>query len=87
MSNKLVWNVAIVAAAVATGVALSVRPWQVYGEQRKIADDSIKEMRDAESKKSELTRQRAKYETALGREELARQQGYRRPDERPVADE
>ena len=51
-----------------------------------LADDSIKEMRAAEDKKADLTRQRAKYESALGREELARKQGYRRPDETPIGD-
>lgn len=84
MKRKLVWNVAILVAAVGTGLALSARPWQVYREQRKIADESIREMREAEGKKAELTRQRAKVETALGREELARKQGYRRPDEIPI---
>ena len=84
MKSKLVWNLAILFAAVGVGVALSVRPWQVYREQRKIADDSISEMREAEGKKAELTRQRAKYETALGREELARKQGYKRPNEKSI---
>jgi hypothetical protein len=72
--------------AIGTGVGLSIKPWRVYREQRKIADESIKEMREAEGKKATLTRERAKYESALGREELARKQGYRRPDERPIGD-
>lgn len=86
MNSKLVWNLVVVGASVALGVTLSLRPWQVYREQRKIADESIKEMRSAESKKTELTRERSKYETALGREELARKQGYRRPDEQPIGE-
>lgn len=84
MKSKLVWNLAIVFAAVGVGVALSAKPWQVYREQRKIADESIAEMRSAEGKKADLTRQRAKYETSLGREELARKQGYKRPDETSI---
>ncbi len=76
--------VVIVLVAVALGFALSLRPWQVAREQRKIADEAQREMRLAESKKTELTRQRAHAESSLGREELARKQGYRRPDETPI---
>lgn len=82
--NKLVVTSIIVASAIGLGVGLSLKPWQVYREQRKLADDAIREMRVAESKKTELTRQRAKAESSLGREELARKQGYRRPDETPI---
>lgn len=82
--NKLVVNSIIVASAIGVGVGLSLKPWQVYREQRKLADEAIREMRVAESKKIELTRQRAKAESSLGREELARKQGYRRADEEPI---
>ena len=74
----------IIAAALALGIGLSLKPWLVYREQRKLADEAQREMRMAESKKTELTRQRAHAESSLGREELARKQGYRRPDEEPV---
>ncbi len=86
MKSKVIWNLAIAGTAIVAGIMLSLKPWQVYGEQRRLADDSIKEMRAAEDKKADLTRQRAKYESALGREELARKQGYRRPDETPIGD-
>ncbi|MCC7434940.1 MAG: hypothetical protein IT363_09670 [Methanoregulaceae archaeon] len=82
--NKLVVTSIIVVSAIGLGVGLSLKPWQVYREQRKLADDAIREMRTAESKKTELTRQRAQAESSLGREELARKQGYRRPDETPL---
>ena len=86
MKHKFVWNIVVVGAAVATGVALSIRPWQVYREQKQLASDAVQEMREAEGKKTDLTRQKSKYESALGREELARKQGYRRADERPIGE-
>ena len=49
--NKLVVTSIIVASAIGLGVGLSMKPWQVYREQRKLADDAIREMRTAESKK------------------------------------
>jgi hypothetical protein len=69
MNKKLFWNSAFVLAAIATGIALSVKPWQVYAEQRAKADAAVEDMREA------------KYEGSLGREELAREQGFRRPGE------
>jgi len=82
--NKLVVNSIIVACAVGVGVGLSLKPWQVYREQRKLADEAIREMKMAEGKKIDLTKQRARAESSLGREELARKQGYRRNDETPL---
>lgn len=86
MKQKTLWNVGLTAAAVAVGLALSAKPWQYYREQKKLAEAATQEMREAESKRTELVRQKAKYESALGREELARKQGYRRPDEQPLGE-
>jgi hypothetical protein len=81
MNKKLFWNSAFVLAAIATGIALSVKPWQVYAEQRAKADAAVEDMREAEQSRVQLTREKAKYEGSLGREELAREQGFRRPGE------
>jgi len=86
MKSKLIWNLAIVGVAIVTGIMLSLKPWQVYNDQRKLAAEAVSDMRVAEGKRAELTRQRAKYESAIGREELARKQGYRRPDETPIGE-
>lgn len=82
--NRLVVTSIIVASAIGVGVGLSLKPWQVYREQRRLADDAVREMRQAEGKKIELTKQRAKAESSIGREELARKQGYRKPNETPL---
>jgi hypothetical protein len=84
MKAKAIWNSLFVVAAVAAGLLLSAKPWQVYTEQRALADQSIEEMREAEKNRNELTRQKARYESSIGREELARKQGYLAEGERPI---
>jgi hypothetical protein len=77
-------NVAIVVLAVAGGIALSQKPWKVYKEQRKLADEARAEMQVSEARREELVREDAKYKTSIGREELARRKGYRKPGELPL---
>lgn len=84
MGRRAVWTGLVVALAVTVGVALSVKPWHLYLEQREKTDMAKAEMRDAERERAELMRQRARYESPVGREELARERGYRKPDERPL---
>jgi hypothetical protein len=83
--NKGAWiNGLIVATAVSAGIALSLKPWQVYQEQRKAADEQIAEMDKSEANREELVRKDAKYKTSVGREELVREAGYRKPGELPA---
>jgi hypothetical protein len=84
MKPKLFWNLMFVCVAITVGIAASMKPWQVYSEQKKIADKSMKEMREAEKSRAELTKEKARFESSVGREELARNQNYRRPDEKPI---
>jgi hypothetical protein len=74
-------NVGIGVIAVFAGVAVSAKPWQVYREQRKAADEAIAEMQQSESKRESLVREDARLKTSIGREELARKEGYRKPGE------
>lgn len=80
--NKRIWNFVFVAAAVATGIVLSLKPWRVYTEQRMLADQKLAEMKSAETSRSSLMEQKVRLESATGREELARNQGYVKPGER-----
>lgn len=77
-------GVLFVALALATGVALSIKPWQIYGEQRKLADGKAAEMVAAEAGRTKLMEQKARLESATGREEMARKQGYLKPGEQPL---
>lgn len=82
--RKGLLNVLFVVVAMATGVALSMKPWKIYGEQRERAEQSQAQMQDAEKNREELTRLKARYENPVGREELARKQGYTKPGEQTV---
>jgi hypothetical protein len=84
MTRKLVWNVVFVLAAVGAGLFLSIKPWQVYREQRKIADENVAEMRQAEQARAELMRRKTDVESSAGRERLVRDAGFRKPGEIPV---
>ena len=84
MTRKLVWNVVFVAAAVGVGLFLSLKPWQVFSEQKGISDRSVAEMHKAEKSRAELMRQKAGIESSVGREQLVRDAGYRKPGETPV---
>ena len=83
--RKRFWfEVGFVLTALAVGVGFSLKPWRAYGEQRKVRDEYVDEMNRSDARIEELVRQRARAESPLGREELARKQGYRRPNELPI---
>ena len=84
MKDKRIWNLLFVGAAVATGVALSLKPWRIYTEQRKLANDKISEMSAAETGRTKLMEQKVKLESATGREKIARDYGFRKPGEQPL---
>lgn len=84
MKKRRLFNLLFVLSAIALGIAFSIKPWQVYREQRHAADAALAEMRDAEKSRTELTIKKARYESAIGKEELARSQGYRQANETPV---
>lgn len=83
MKRRKLWNLALVVVAVATGLALSVKPWDAYFKQRESTDRQIAEMQRAEKSRAELSSRKAQVESPVGRERLAREQNYRRPGEQP----
>ncbi|HWD38244.1 MAG TPA: hypothetical protein VG944_05295 [Fimbriimonas sp.] len=82
--KRLFLNVFLVAAAVGVGIAVSIRPWQVYTQQQKITVQQIGEMRAAERRHAQDLEVEAHIGSSLGREELARKQGFRRQGEVPA---
>jgi len=76
MKAKVFSNVLFFGVACSLGVDLGMKPWPVCEEQRQQADQYITDAAKAESKRFDLERQRAKYESPLGQEELAREKGY-----------
>jgi hypothetical protein len=84
VKSKRIWNTVFVVAAVATGVALSLKPWQVYAEQRTLANEKIAEMERAEASRTTLMEKKVRMTNSTGREEIARNYGYVRAGEQPL---
>jgi hypothetical protein len=84
--KKLLLNSLFALSAVGLGVGLSIKPWRVYRLQRQAADMAVSDMRAAEKDRAELTRKKARSDSELGKEELARNEGYRQANEVPVED-
>lgn len=70
--------------AIGLGLFFSLGPWKLYAEQKQRANASEAEMREVQGERAELTRERSYAESPVGREELARGMGFKKPGERPV---
>jgi hypothetical protein len=81
---KLGWQVAIVVAAVGTGLYLSRKPWIVYGEQMRSLEETRQEMREAESEHERLLKQEMELSSPLGKEKLWRNKGRLKKGETPA---
>jgi len=66
----------VISLAIITGVLFSLKPWQVYRQQRLATDRQIVEMHDAEKSRADLVRRKLRETTLLGQEEIAREHGY-----------
>lgn len=84
MRSKASLRVLFVGLAVGLGLYFSIKTWKVYQVQRSKADFWQKELKAAEQERSELLKKKALYEGPLGREELARERGYKNPNEVPL---
>lgn len=84
MKSKVILNGVVLVSACALGTVLSLRPWQVYKEQRTIADEAVVQMRRAEAKKADLLQKRANYESPLGRGEACAPAGIPPPTKPPL---
>jgi len=81
MRKRLLINGLIISWAIAAGVFVSIKPWQVYRKQNEDAIQRKREMHDAESRRDDLLRKEARAQSSVGREELARKAGYLAPGE------
>lgn len=81
MKARMLITVLVVLAGVGAGAFLSRDPWRLYHEQQAKTDKSLHDMRAAEDKTADLTRQKAHADSPLGREELARKSGLLKPGE------
>ncbi|HWA81803.1 MAG TPA: hypothetical protein VG820_00105 [Fimbriimonadaceae bacterium] len=84
MSRKTIFSVIVVGAAASLGLYMSRGPWLAYREQRLKADQATKEMVKTEQERTDLLIEKAKDESPLGQEALARQRHWHKPDEVPL---
>ncbi len=70
-----------VGLAFGMGIYFSLKSWQVYKAQKNKADYWEKELDHAEKERIELLKKKAFYESPVGREELARERGYKKSNE------
>ena len=78
------WRVLVVCVAVAAGLFLSKRPWEVYREQQAKATSANRAMQDAERERELLMTQKSKLTSPVGREEIVRAKGYHKPGETSI---
>ncbi len=76
------WWALVALAGITTGVLLSLQPWRELRAQKQEHARAKSAMVEAEQEKVDLMRREARYENPAGREELAREQGYRKPNEK-----
>lgn len=84
--KKAGWTLVLVAAAVGTGLYMSRKPWSEFQRQRALTNQARRDQRAAEEDRAKYVSQAAAAESPTGREEIARERGYRRPNETPVED-
>lgn len=70
------WDAGLILLAIFVGIGFSQRPWRAWRTQEGVKRDTIAELRETESKNEELLRQRARAESSIGREEMAREDEY-----------
>lgn len=83
MKRSFGWMLALLAFAAALGAALSFKPWQAYMEQKSETEELRRNMRSLEAEKARLIEERGRAESPVGVEQLAREQGFRKPGEVP----
>lgn len=84
MKKATYWIVFFLTAA-SVGAYLGREPWAVYQQERLRAKDAFVQMKKAETEREALIRQKSRYKSAAGREELLRESGYVKEGEIPLS--
>jgi len=77
-------NGLVVGVALACGLGLSARPWILARQERAEASRQLKQAEQDEAQMVRDRDQQAQLGTELGKEELLREQGYRKTGEQPL---
>ncbi|MBL8065015.1 MAG: hypothetical protein JNM34_04050 [Chthonomonadaceae bacterium] len=66
------------------GLAMTGRTWREFEAQKVEARKAREDMKSAERQRADVAKLVAKYDSQIGKESLARENGYRKADEVPV---
>jgi hypothetical protein len=83
MRKKVLINGIIILWAVASGIAVTMGPWRVYGKQKAQSEERVRAMNIAEEKGIKLLEAEDRAQSSIGREEAVRNAGYVGPGESP----
>jgi hypothetical protein len=84
MAMRIIFRSLWVLAAVGLGLFVAREPWRIHEQQEAKRDKALAELRKTQQAKAELLTDKARYGNSVGREELARERGYMRPNEKPL---
>lgn len=77
------WISAAIFFGLVTGLVLSQKPWIEWRKQQSLTKEAEMAMKQAEKDRATEARELAKKDSQIGREEIARERGYRKPNETP----
>lgn len=83
--NRTAITLFTLAAAIALGLFFSRNSWQTVQLQRKESQTQIKESRKIQADRAGLLQKSAELESPFGKEQRARELGYRKPYEKPLS--
>ncbi len=78
------WMLLFVMFGAVLGTAFGIKPWRFYAEQKATSAEANARAIEAERKTEADEELNAHYTSGIGREELARQNGWRLQGEVPV---
>ena len=84
MTKTLWFTLAMLMAGISVGVYSGRMPWDTYRTQQAAADRATTDMQQAESRIADLIRLESRVHSTIGKQELARKQGYLNPGEVPL---
>lgn len=85
--KKATYFIGFFLAAGGVAIYFAREPWNAYQQERIRQKDAFEQMKRAESEREALIRQKSKYKSAAGREELLRESGYVKEGEIPLTTE
>lgn len=78
------WISTAIVFGLVTGLVLSQKPWIEWRRQLALTKEAESIMKQAEKDRANEARELAKRDSQIGREKIAREHGYRRPNEIPI---